>query len=231
MTGARFILAAAAATLFASSALADPPTGSRLGRHTISGPALSDKDVALGAKEMAACLYRQFKPIAVGALLASTEEASDRALDRLTREVECHTTPVANDMVEARYVAFPSEILRGMLAESALATEPTKIAALTALPLQPKYERSWFVTTGRNVAVDEMGACISDTNPAGVAALLATRPASDSENAAFAALTDNLVKCLRIGTRLQANRQSLRAALADALFQRIHRPVAEVVKR
>jgi hypothetical protein len=42
----------------------------------------------------------------------------------------------------------------------------------------------------------------------------------------------NLSQCLRAGTKLQANRQSLRAALADALFQRLHAPApaAEAAK-
>ena len=42
----------------------------------------------------------------------------------------------------------------------------------------------------------------------------------------FLGLMDNLGKCLRAGTKLQANRQSLRAALADALYQRLHAPAA-----
>ena len=33
-------------------------------------------------------------------------------------------------------------------------------------------------------------------------------------------------KCLRAGTKLQVNRQSLRAALAEALFQRLNAPAA-----
>jgi hypothetical protein len=55
-------------------------------------------------------------------------------------------------------------------------------------------------------------------------------PTTPEEGQAFAALSPDMGKCLRAGTKLQANRQSLRAALAEALFQRLNAPAAPTVE-
>lgn len=41
---------------------------------------------------------------------------------------------------------------------------------------------------------------------------------------AFGNITDNLGKCLAAGTQLHATPEALRAALAEALFQRVNAP-------
>jgi hypothetical protein len=222
MVGGKLIAVAIAASLFSGSAMADPPTGSRLGSHTRPGPKLTEKDQAIGAKQMASCLYNRKTWLVQSVLLAPSKAAQDQAIDRLMGEVTCFNAIVANDMVEERRVTYSPEVLRGMLAEKALEKEERAVAGLAAMALQPKYERGWFSITGRHPTVDEMGACIAETNPAGIATLVRTEPLSKAEAAAFTALQPSLGKCLRAGTRLQANRQSLRAALADALYQRVH---------
>jgi hypothetical protein len=98
------------------------------------------------------------------------------------------------------------------------------------LTLQKIYQRPWFAVTGRHLSVDEMGACIADVNPAGIGALIRTVPTTPGEGQAFAALSPDMGRCLRAGTKLQANRQSLRAALAEALFQRLNAPTAPIVE-
>ena len=223
MIKSRFALMAIVTALASGTALADPPTGSRLGDHRRPGPTLTAKDQAVGAKRMALCVYNRKGTLARQTLLAPTKEAQDAAMAKLMGEVQCFAE-FSNDMVEERRVAFPPEIMRGMLAEAALDRSRAEADALQPLPLQQIYQRNWFTITGRHLSVDEMGACIADTNPAGVSALIRTEPASKEENAAFGGLMDNLGKCLRAGTKLQANRQSLRAALADALYQRLQAP-------
>jgi hypothetical protein len=122
-------------------------------------------------------------------------------------------------------VSFSQDLLRGRLAEQALLAQSDAVGHLQPLPLQQKrYLRSWFVTTGRNPAVDEMGACMADTDPAAIAALIKTDPGSSDETVTFGTMSASLTRCLSAGTRLDAGRQALRAALADALYQRLNNP-------
>ncbi|MEO7239767.1 MAG: hypothetical protein ABIW16_00030 [Sphingomicrobium sp.] len=201
------------------------PTGSRLGSHLRPGPKLTLRDQAVGAKRMAQCLYNLEPELARATLLAPTRSYAEATSAKLSGRLQCMGAEFANDMVEERYVNFPHEILRGMLAEVALQRSRGEVDALQPLPLQPVYARPWFAVTGRHLSVDEMGACLADTNPAAAATLIRTPPAGSEEGAAFASLADNLGKCLRAGTRLQASRQALRAALAEALYQRINVPL------
>lgn len=207
------------------SAVAEPnelPTGSRLVSRPRPGPTLSHQDQAQGAKRLAQCLYHLKDDVSRAALLARSKQEADSDLDRLKGEVSCFGVVFSNDLVEEREAFIPNDILRGMLAEAAL--EKSQVAALQAMPLQKTYQRSWFAITGRPTSVDEMGACIADTNPAGVAALISTKPATPEEGAAFGNITDNLGKCLAAGTQLHATPEALRAALAEALFQRVSAP-------
>jgi hypothetical protein len=223
MRGSRYVLLAVLAGS-STAALAEPATGSRLGDFRRPGPALSARDQAEGAKRMAECLYNRKGELARQALLASTREGAEAATNRLMGNVQCFGAEFSNEMVEERHVSFPRDILRGMLAEAALERSGDQLAALQPLPLQQIYQRDWYAVTGRHISVDEMGACVADTNPAGVVALARTEPASGEENAAFGALMDNFGKCLRAGVKLQASRPALRAALSEALFQRLNAP-------
>ena len=150
---------------------------------------------------MATCLYNRKTPVARALLLAPTSDYANSADAKLMGDVQCFNAQFANDMVEERRVTFPPEIMRGMLAEVALVRSSAEVAALP--PLALNYQRDWFAVTGRNVAVDEMGACIADTNPAGLFALLKTAPTSPQEGAAFAAIGRHLGKCLRAGTKFK----------------------------
>lgn len=228
MTRLRSVLFAAGLGLAGSPAYAEQPeTGTRLAAPAsrgVNSVAMTDRDQAVGAKRMAECIYNRKGALARQALLARTAQTHDSAMSRLMGEVQCFGTEHSNDLVMMRVVQIPRELLRGMLAEAAFKRSDDEVAALQPLPLQQIYQRDWFAITGRNVTVDEMAACIADTNPAGILALSRTVPTSKEESAAFGALMGDLGKCLRAGTKLQAGRQALRAALADALYQRLHAP-------
>jgi hypothetical protein len=213
----------------ATAAFADPSTGTRLGDWRQNGPSLSARDQATGAKQLAECLYKHQKPMARGLLLARDPRQESIVESKLMGEVTCNDAQFGNDMVAERNVEFPQDILRGMLAEAALEHARDEMKALPALPLQAIYQRDWFAVTGRNASVDEMGACIADTHPVGIAALLSAAPLSKDENIAFGGLSGSLGKCLRAGTKLTASRQALRAALADAMFQRLYASEADPV--
>ena len=208
----------------------EAPTGSRLANRPLVGPKLSAKDQAVGAKAMADCLYDQNERVARAALLAASKASADKAVEVLSGNVRCERMSLANELVAVRMFKFPTEVMRGMLAERALAKSRALIAALAPLPLQKIYARPWFAVTGRHLTVDEMGACIADINPAGIGALIRTVPTTPDEGQAFAALSPDMGKCLRAGTKLQANRQSLRAALAEALFQRLNAPAPQAAE-
>jgi hypothetical protein len=231
MTKLRFVLLALAMVTAVGPAAAQeqPETGTRLAApksRNLGSVAMTAKDQAVGAKRFAECLYNRKATLARQALQAQTHEAASAAMDKLMGEIRCFGDDMSNDLVGMRTVQFPRDILRGMLAETALAREDERVAALQPLALQQIYQRNWFATTGRHVSVDEMAACIADTNPAGIVALTKTAPTTKEEGAAFSALGGNLHACLRAGTKLQASRQSLRAALSDALYQRLNAPTA-----
>lgn len=234
MTVFRTVLFTLAIAAAASPAAAQdqPETGTRLAApksRNVGSVALTAKDQAVGAKRMAECMYNRKGTVARQALLATTPEAAKAALDRMMGEVTCFGDDVSNDLVGYRTARIPRDILRGMLAEAAFKRDSDGAQALKPLPLQQIYQRNWFAVTGRHVSVDEMGACIADTNPGGILTLVRSVPTSPEEGAAFAALSGNLGTCLRAGTKLQASRQSLRAALADALYQRVYGPAPAAV--
>jgi len=175
--------------------------------------------------QFAACLT-ETRPDQVRQLLsAQTADAATLPYHKLVDDDRCMTKVFGDKPFTPEEAVTSLDILRGRLAEDELLGQAEKIAGLQALPLQQKrYIRPWFAATGRHPAVDEMGACMADTDPDGVIALIRTDPDSADENAALGTLSPALTKCLSAGTRLDASRQALRAALADALYQRVNNP-------
>ena len=219
------LLASAIGLLCAAApAAADPPIGSRLGERTTKNLEKRERDAALGAHEMARCLVNKQNGI-VRRYLAVLDPAESKRLDhKMDGEHECFSMAEGNDLVEGRMVSFPHDIFRGMLAEWMIKADPRSFASLPALPRQLTYSRVWYSISGRDASVDEMATCVSESAPAETLALLKTLPYSDEEGAAFGSLGPHLGACLRAGVRVTGNRQSLRAALADGLYQRVANP-------
>lgn len=209
-----------------TSALADPPIGSRLGDRVRHDPLTKERDSAAGAQEMARCLANK-QSGTVRRFLASLDEKESQRLDKaMDGEHECFSMTEGNDLVEGRLVTFPHDIFRGMLAEWMIKKDEQTFAALAPLPRQLTYSRPWYAMTGRDGSVDEMATCVSEIAPGQTMALLRTAPYSNEEGAAFGTLGPYLGTCLRAGVKLTGNRQSMRAALADALYQRVANPPA-----
>ena len=122
-----------------------------------------------------ACLSTS-RPAQVKQLLqASSAAAANLSYHGLANDNRCFARVFPSGEFRPEDVAFSQDLLRGRLAEQALLAQSGAVAALQPLPLQQKrYLRPWFVTTARNPAVDEMGACMADTDPAGIAALIKT---------------------------------------------------------
>jgi hypothetical protein len=208
----------------AAPAGADPPLGSRLGERITRDPVKDEREAALGAQEMARCLVNKQNSV-VRQYLAAIDLAESKRLNRkMDGEHECFSMTEGNDLVEGRRFTFPQDIFRGMLAEWMIKKDERGFSALPALPRQLTYSRPWYGVSDRDVSVDEMATCVAETAPAQVVALLETLPYSDNEGAAFGGLGSSFGACLRAGVRVKGNRQSLRAALADALYQRIANP-------
>lgn len=183
------------------------------------------------AHRYAVCLS-QMRPNEVRHLLQATSaNAANMPYHALADDDRCFSQVFGNQQFRPEDASFSIDMLRGKLAEQQLQVQSDRVAALQPLPLQQKrYIRPWFAATGRNPAVDEMGACMADTDPAGIMGLIRTTPATTDESNAISAMSAALTKCLSAGTRLDASRGALRAALADALYQRLSNPALSLAQ-
>ena len=182
-------------------------------------------------QRFAACLAKMH-PNDVRALLqAGSSEAARRPYLGLADDSRCFSRAYGEGQFRPEEIGLSIDMLRGRLAEQAVLAQSAQVSALQPLPLrQQRYIRSWFAATGRHPAVDEMAACMADTNPAGIVTLIRTEPGNPDESAAIAGLSASLTKCLSAGTRLDASRQALRSALADALYQRLTNPALSLAQ-
>lgn len=179
--------------------------------------------------QLGTCMYISHKATALDLLNASTAAESDRAVVRLRDEQSCFDRLPTDSHLDTDVAAFSKGLMRGLVAEAAL-RDSAGAASLQPLPFQQKrYLRPWFAATGRDPAVDEMSACIADTDPSGIVALIATAPGSSQESWALGNISPWLGKCLAAGAQLHSDRAALRAALADALYQRVRDPQLSVV--
>jgi len=184
--------------------------------------ARSGPEFTRAGHKLAQCLYTKRKSDVLAMLGATSADQAQR-YDRILRNGNaCSDVTVNTREIEGGSVNAPADILRGMLAEAALGKIDTRSLAPVAAPAN--YQRSWFVATGRNPAVDEMAVCTAEMNPAGIHALLKTTPDSGEELAAAQSLGATLGPCLPQGATLKANRQALRAALAEAIYHRVTAP-------
>lgn len=202
----------------------DTRLGSRLQKRVVAGRELTAEEAARTAHRMAQCLYDRRRSDVMAYLTSLSEEERGRLDRKMLNSIECRDRLIfQSPMIEGISVQTATEVMRGMLAEAALSKLPND-NALQPLPAQPGYARDWFAATGRDPSVDEMAVCVADQNPAAINALLATKPESPEELTALRAIGPSMGPCLRQGATLKANRQGLRAALAEALFHRATAP-------
>lgn len=198
----------------------DPPLGSRLGKRKDIAIPQSQQEAARAGHRFAGCIYVK-QGSAVRAMLNEVDAGTANSrLGTLDSKGSCSNLMILAPESNRQMISLPNDIYRGLLAEAALSNDYVGIAP-EPLAKQPGYDRPWFAATGRARAVDEMGACVADVDPAGVRALLATTAETSEEKNAISALAPTLGACLTAGATLNANRQSLRAALAEALYHRV----------
>lgn len=212
-----------------SALFADPPIGSRLGERLERKKVADERQAAQAAHELAGCVVDKRESVAHELLASRDLENLKKLGSRISGDVECFGTLPRNHLVEGIRVAYPHDIMRGHLAEQLIKRNRIAASQLQPLPLQRVYSRSWFPFTGRHTSLDEMAACVADTNPAAIMALLGTEPFSNEENAAFGRLVPAMGPCLVAGTKLSGKREPLRAALAEAIYQRLLNPAESMV--
>lgn len=224
----RFLAGAVAlATSFvwlAPAALAEPPIGSRLGDRLQKKQVTNERDAAEAAHQLAACLLAKRDSAGRDFLAARSQEEVEKLARRLQGSVDCFSVMPRNGFVEAISVTYAQDVLRGNLAEVLLKGSRPAVAQLQPIPVRKRYVRNWFAFSGRHTSVDEMAACVADANPSEVMALIETAPFTDAEDLAVDRLIPDLGPCLQVGTTLDAKREPLRAALAEALYQRFAHP-------
>jgi hypothetical protein len=210
-----------------ASAIAEPPIGSRLGERLTKDRPADEATSVQQAHALATCLINKRASMAKR-LLNQLDDDSYKAAYKVLigGELQCDTgfMDATTPFIEGRALQVPRDIFRGLLSEEFIRQDPTIYAALPALPRQLTYSRPWYGASGRDVSVDEMATCVGEVAPAQSLALIKTLPNSDAEGSAFAAVVPSMGACLRAGVKLTGNRQSLRAALADALYQRVANP-------
>ena len=223
----RVLLLASAIGLSVSvAAMAEPPIGSRLGDRMTKNGRENEALSAQHGHEFASCLVNRRGLKAEALLRQKTEQGYEAAEKKLFEgQLDCFNMwDDALHITEGRSFSMPPEVLRGFLAEEMIKRDQARFGVLPALQRQLTYSRDWFGGTNRHVAVDEMATCVSETAPAQTMALIRAAPYSEAESNAFGELGPSLGACLQAGTKVDANRQTLRAALADALYQRVANP-------
>ena len=214
--------------MFGSAAAAEPPIGSRLDERTIKQTVKDQAEAAHIAHELAGCALATRGSAAHDLLDARSAEAVKQSRKRLGGEEECFANIDRNDLVDGVEVSFPPDLMRGDLAEEFVKGDHDPAAQLRPLPIQKVYSRPWYAFTGRDVSVDQMATCVADTNPAAILALVDSAPYSAAEGTAFGNLVPYMGPCLRVGTKLAGAREPLRAALAEALYQRLENPGEDI---
>jgi hypothetical protein len=211
-----------------------PPIGSRLGqRMEARGPAEAEAEAAHHGHELASCLVNRRRSDSQKLLAQIDDQGYRKAYKSLTSgQLDCFNMwDDATHVTEGRSFSMPPEVLRGFLAEELIKRDLPRYAGLPALPKQMVYSRPWYGGTNRHPSVDEMATCVSETAPLDTIGLLKSEAYTPAEMTAIQTLAPTLGACLRIGTKVDANRQTLRAALADALYQRVANPVPAVAAK
>lgn len=218
--------------VISSSAFAEPPLGSRLGDRYETREVKQDRERAAGAHEIANCLVGK-KSREVHAYLSTTSAPESYIWEKKLGVVleDCFLKRPTNDLVEGERITFPPAILRGMLAEELIKQDMPAFVRLPSLPIQKTYARAWYAGSSRDRSVNEMATCVADTNPEGVAALLNAEPYTEAEDSAFSTMVPFMGPCLSAGTKLSGDKEPLRAALAEALYQRVNLPADSSVTK
>ncbi|MEO6432939.1 MAG: hypothetical protein ABIO29_03040 [Sphingomicrobium sp.] len=226
------LIAMIATLAAAATANAEPKLGSRLSSdHVRDTRAYPEELAAKTAHSLVVCLLAHDVKGATTLLTTGDKVAADKAYRSLLRWSvnNCNMLGDASPLSDQVGFAIPKDIFRGLVAERLVAKQLAALAAMPPLPVQMTYSRPWFPVSNREPVVNEMAVCLAETDPTGTAALFRTTAYSTQEVTAIQNLGPAMQKCLRVGVKLRANRQTLRAALAEGAFNRLIDPAASIV--
>lgn len=203
---------------FVSTATAQP-TGSRIeNRGLIEDPVAGWRYGRCAAA---------FRPEAVEELLATVPHSatSEAAFDRVTNRNHDRCYTYANVGGETMYLE--EMLLRGQVAQGCYLRKypggaPASIAGAEAstIPVEVYNERIRSAEDQRAEILRIFGDCVVAADPLGVDRLIRTGVTSDEEGRAIGALSPHFGPCLWEGQSIQFSAESLRAALAAALYRR-----------
>jgi len=170
-------------------------------------------------RSYANCATKRETPQMQAMLDARSEAAYRSSSTEFSEDAHCGSRDEVTTAVVVASFNQDRGKLRGMVAESLL-KRSAHARQLAPLAKNAMYRADWFAMTGRIQVIDEMAMCVAAINPAGVLAVLATKPNSSAQQQAFNSLTPSLGACLAGGYQLDTKPTALRAALAEALYHR-----------
>ncbi|WP_174285745.1 hypothetical protein [Sphingomonas bacterium] len=224
------LLAAAAicSSLTGPASAQEAEIGSRVAQRqqTASGKPVAQSVV--DSHLYAECVVHRRSAQSADYLALTDPKGTAAARNNLGREIQCTNSQISSEFGNEQRLNIPTDLYRGMIAEALIESRFAR-STPPALPLTRVYVSPWGAVSGRAAAVEDMGICVAATNPAGIRAVLATHPESDEELAALHALSPSMGPCLAANVKLTANRQGIRATLAEALYHRLTSPVPATV--
>ena len=215
-----------AALLVASTAVGAQQTeiGSRVAQRAQTASVKSGSQSVVDSHLYAECIVHRRASLSASYLELTDPSVTGSARANLGRQIECNNTQISSEFSNEQRLSIPTDLYRGMIAEALIAARFVR-ATPAPVPLAKIYVSPWVGVSGRAPAVEEMGICVAATDPEGIKVVLASSPESSEELAALRALAPAMGSCLAANVKLTANRQSIRATLAEALYHRLASPV------
>jgi hypothetical protein len=206
-------------------AQSDPEIGSRVKQRKPSNMERAREYSARAAHGYMTCIVNRRATMADRFLRTTDLSEAAKLESLLFRQVGCNNIPGLSDYSTGQRLSLSDDIRRGLLAE-ALIESRGRLLVPSALPVVAQYATPWATVSGRGAVVEEMAVCMAATNPVAIRQLLRTIAETSEENEAFRILIPQVGPCLQRNAKLTASRQSMRAALAEALYHRLDEPAS-----
>ena len=217
----RILSTLAVVAIAASTAHAEPPTGSRMGNRIKKVENASFRDPYVIAYRVARCAAALKRPDVRRIIDAPTVAAREEARTRVNHLSNCNASYLFGNEAEYLSYSIDQNVNDGMYAEAVLMEDKVS-RNLPALPIQSDYTRGWFAASERKPVLNETAVCVANIAPAKVFALFDTKIASKEEMAATNAMGGELGQCVPAGIEMHIDARGLRSALGEAMYHRAY---------